>query len=131
MKNPIFRGAGFTKIQYRGGDCLKWGLGQFAGLRGLGKKAGSVFEGSRRGWWRGGVMHQCTLSPLFLLPSRRYGTFKYKPSRRKRSISFCFRYWYNIHLSSYYFLKISELISCRVNIKTKFWIRWIIPWQIT
>ena len=49
MKNLIFRGPGFTKIQYRGGDCLKWGLGQFAGLRGLGKKAGSVFEGGRRG----------------------------------------------------------------------------------
>ena len=66
MKNLIFRGPGFTKIQYRGGDCLKWGLGQFAGLRGLGKKAGSVFEGGRRGWWRGGgdaSMH--TVSTFF------------------------------------------------------------------
>ena len=34
-------GGGFTKNQYRGGDCLKRGLGKFVNLSvGLGKKEG-------------------------------------------------------------------------------------------
>ena len=41
MKDPTFR-SGFVKNQFREGDCLKRGLGQFADLRGggLGKKEG-------------------------------------------------------------------------------------------
>ena len=61
MKNLTFRGGGgFTENQYRGGDCLKRGLGQFADLRrGLGKKkVVTVFEGG------GGFIPQCTLSDV-------------------------------------------------------------------
>ena len=37
-------GGVFTKNQYRGGDCLKRGVGQFADLReGLGKKEWVMF----------------------------------------------------------------------------------------
>ena len=45
-KNPRFRGGGgFTKNQYIGGIALKRGIGQFADLRGLGKKeGGGVFK---------------------------------------------------------------------------------------
>ena len=51
LKNPTFRGGESTKNQCRGVDCLnRWGLEQFADLRGggggLGKKeGGGVFEG--------------------------------------------------------------------------------------
>ena len=48
LKNLAIRGGEFTKNQYRGGDCLKRGFGQFANLRGgLCKKegGGGVFEG--------------------------------------------------------------------------------------
>ena len=50
-----FQVGGFTKNQYRGGDCLKRGLGQFANLRrGLGKKNGG-------GVCEVGLILQCTL----------------------------------------------------------------------
>ena len=54
-KSDFQGGGGVTKNQYRGGDCLKRGLGQFANLRrGLGKKkGGGVFEV--------GLILQCTL----------------------------------------------------------------------
>ena len=41
---------GLTKNQYRGGDCLKRGLGQFVNLRG-----GGAWQE------RGGLIPQCTL----------------------------------------------------------------------
>ena len=54
-KNETLRGDGFTKNQYRGGDCLKGGLGQFADLKGSWhKRWGSVFE-------EGGLIPRCTL----------------------------------------------------------------------
>ena len=57
MKDPTSRGEGVTKNQYRaGGLPKKEGLGQFANLRGVGKKGGGVFEG--------GLMPQCTLCKM-------------------------------------------------------------------
>ena len=51
---------GSGKKQYRGGNCLKGGLGHFADLRGRGGGGGG--EGGGGGWereggvlWRGGV----------------------------------------------------------------------------
>ena len=43
LKNPTLREEGFTKNQYRGGDCLKkgaWTVCQFKGGGGLGKNKG-------------------------------------------------------------------------------------------
>ena len=49
-KNETLRGDGFTKNQYRGGDCLKGGIGQSANLKGSWhKRWGSVFE--EGGWY--------------------------------------------------------------------------------
>ena len=45
LKNPIFRGWGFTKNQYMGRELAKrgGGAGQFADLRGAWRKRGGVF----------------------------------------------------------------------------------------
>ena len=55
LKIHLLEGAGFTKNQYRGRDCLKTGgLGQFANLRrGIGKEEEGVFKGE--------LIPQCTL----------------------------------------------------------------------
>ena len=49
-KIRVLGGGCHEKPMYRG-DCLKWGVGLFADLRGgrLGKKQGIVFEGE--GWY--------------------------------------------------------------------------------
>ena len=55
MKDPTFRG-GIHKKQYRAGDCLKRGLGQFVSLRGaLARTRGWCYWG---GW---GLIPQCAL----------------------------------------------------------------------
>ena len=46
LKNPTFR-RGFTKNQYRGGDCLKkgaWTVCRFKGRGSLARKKGVVFH---------------------------------------------------------------------------------------
>ena len=59
LKNPIFRGEGFTKNQYIRENCLKGGgIGQLAGLGGV------LVKKRRKEFLRGA--HQCTLCVLEL-----------------------------------------------------------------